>query len=124
MEDLWAHPPSAVGEVLERLNATSRRKLAYNTVMSVMAKLADKGYLTRRRQGRAFIYQPAENRRDFLRSRAADAAEVLLDDFNDLAVAGFVDSVRDRPALLEELRRLMTADDLGPGEADGAAPPP
>lgn len=112
MEDLWAHPPSVVGDVVGRLNHGKRRQLAYNTVMTVMAKLADKGYLLRHRTGRAFVYQPVQSRSDFVRSRAAEAARDLVDDFDELAVAGFIDSIRDRPAMLRELERLMSSDGL------------
>ena len=35
-----------------------RRKIAYTTVMTMMKILETKGYLKKRRQDRAFVYQP------------------------------------------------------------------
>lgn len=113
MEDLWVHGASPVGEVLSRLNGSTRRQLAYNTVMTVMTKLGDKGYLNRQRTGRPYVYEPVHNRDRFIRSRAAAAASDLLEDFNELAVAGFVDSVRSRPSLLRELERMLDEENHG-----------
>lgn len=109
MEDLWAHGASTVGDALARLNEMGR-KLAYNTVMSVMSRLAEKGYLSRRREGRAFVYEPTHDREGFIRERAASEARQLVDDFGEAAVAGFVDSVRADPSLLDELERLLRDD--------------
>lgn len=107
MEDLWDQGQSSVGEVLDRLNDEARRSLAYNTVMSTMARLADKGYLVRERSGRAYLYRPVADREGFSQLQAAAASNELLDDLGTAAVAGFVDSVRDRPELLDDLRRLI-----------------
>jgi predicted transcriptional regulator len=59
MARLWAHGAKSVGEVLEALNAEGKRPLAYTTVMTILVRLQDKGYLTREREGRHFRYAPA-----------------------------------------------------------------
>lgn len=51
---LWQRGPSTGREVLEALAA--QRKRAYTSVMSVLNIMADKGQVTRKPQGRAFIY--------------------------------------------------------------------
>jgi len=43
--------------VADRLNDGRKPKLAYTTVMTVMARLADKGILSRRREGRGYVYE-------------------------------------------------------------------
>lgn len=107
MEDVWDNGESSVGEVLERLNAAGRKKLAYNTVMSVMARLAEKGLLDRQRDGRAFRYRAAVSRLKFVRVQAAQAARDLFDEFGDVALAGFVDEVNDDPKLRQKLDKLL-----------------
>lgn len=107
MADVWRHGESSVGDVLERLNANQRKQLAYNTVMSVMARLAEKGLLERHREGRAYHYRPAVTKKDFVRHQAAQRADELLDEFGGAAVAGFVDRVREDDAMLAELRELL-----------------
>ncbi len=113
MEAVWNLGESSVQDVLEAINDQRRRPLAYNTVMSVMARLAqEKGLLLRRRVGRAFVYDAAVSKDGFATFQAGLMAGELLDDYGSAAVAGFVRSVHDRPELRRELERLM-------GETDG-----
>src|SRR5205807_8427342 len=51
--------PATVRQILERLNAVRSQPLAYTTVMTVMSRLADKGILTRRAEGRGYVYEAA-----------------------------------------------------------------
>lgn len=112
MKDLWKNGESSVGEVLERLNAGSTRSLAYSTVMSVMARLAEKGILRRERHGRAYRYEPVSDREGFLRAQASQAARELFTQYGDAAVAGLADELRDDPQLRERLDDLL-------GESEG-----
>ncbi|MDP8957433.1 MAG: BlaI/MecI/CopY family transcriptional regulator, partial [Actinomycetota bacterium] len=60
MRVLWkARRPLAVRDVLATLNEERSVPLAYTTVMTVMARLADKGILRRQRGGRSFLYKAA-----------------------------------------------------------------
>ena len=56
MERLWAAGPQTVGQVLDAVNANAARPLAYTTVMTILVRLFEKGYLTRQREGRLFRY--------------------------------------------------------------------
>lgn len=56
MGQLWAGGPQSVGEVLEALNAADDRHLAYTTVMTILVRLHEKGYVTREKEGRHFRY--------------------------------------------------------------------
>lgn len=59
MVQLWAKGDMSVGEVLEALNAEAGRALAYTTVMTILVRLLEKGYLSREKDGRHFRYAPA-----------------------------------------------------------------
>ena len=59
MEHLWRFGPSTVGETREALNSASALTLAYTTVMTILVRLHEKGYLTRAREGRHFRYSAA-----------------------------------------------------------------
>lgn len=59
MAQMWAHGAHSVGEVLEALNARAGRPLAYTTVMTILVRLHEKGYLSREKEGRHFRYTPA-----------------------------------------------------------------
>ncbi|MHB1927856.1 MAG: BlaI/MecI/CopY family transcriptional regulator [Acidimicrobiales bacterium] len=61
MDRLWAADrPLSVRDVLEDLQ--KERALAYTTVMTVMDNLHRKGWLTRQRERRAYLYRPTGSR--------------------------------------------------------------
>jgi predicted transcriptional regulator len=102
MRAMWAAcEPLSVRAVLERLNAGRVPALAYTTVMTVMARLAEKDILRRRLNGRGYVYEAA------LPDAAAIAVRNLVRDFGDAAVAGFVDEARADPRLRARLQRLL-----------------
>lgn len=93
----WVTP----GEVHDSL--TTDRPLAYNTVMTILVRLFDKGRLERQRDGRAYAYRPLQSREEY----AAQRMERLLEDTKDrpAALARFVESLG--PADRAQLRRLV-----------------
>lgn len=60
MRVLWTRGDSSVREVAEALEATY--PVAYNTVLTLLRILTDKGYVSPRQEGRAFIYTPLMSR--------------------------------------------------------------
>lgn len=56
MRRLWTDGPQTVAEVLGALNKGEFRPLAYTTVMTILVRLHDKGYLTRQKEGRHYRY--------------------------------------------------------------------
>lgn len=102
MRLVWSTPqPLSVRAVLLRLNEARTPPLAYTTVMTVMARLAEKEILRRKLNGRGYLYEAA------LRDAAAIAVRSLVRDFGDAAVAGFVDEARADPKLRARLERLL-----------------
>lgn len=66
MECIWEMGSASVRDIHECLLA--RRDIAYTTVMTVMSRLAEKGMLVRRQDGRAYIYTPVQTRDAFCTS--------------------------------------------------------
>jgi len=66
------------GRAVQRLVAQTR-PLAYTTIMTVLERLVRKSKLTRRKQGRTFVYAPSESRENLRRA----AVRELLDGFFD-----------------------------------------
>lgn len=62
MDVLWVRGSATVAEVSEAL--PKQLGLAYNTVLTTMRILEDKGYVrhTKAKEGRAFIYRPVVSR--------------------------------------------------------------
>lgn len=59
MVHLWGSGPSTVAETREALNSTASSPVAYTTVMTILVRLREKGYVTRAREGRHFRYTSA-----------------------------------------------------------------
>lgn len=59
MAHLWHVGPATVGEVLDALNMAGTRALAYTTIMTILFRLDEKGYVRRVREGRHFRYTAA-----------------------------------------------------------------
>jgi predicted transcriptional regulator len=88
MEEIWRRDEVTVRQVLEALNRGSKQR-AYTTVMTIMARLDEKGLLERRRQGRADIYKPRLSREQYLAARAEAQVDELVADYGDVALAHF-----------------------------------
>ena len=56
MKAVWKHAPVAVRDVQAEIRPA--RNLAYTTVMTIMDRLHQKGFLTRQLQGRTHMYSP------------------------------------------------------------------
>lgn len=106
MEQLWAaDAPLSVRDVHELLS--TRRKLAYTTVMTVLDRLTRKDMVRRSRRGRAYLYAP-EHGRDELTAELLN--EVLNDAGGDrtAALVHFAETVSpaEAGALRDALARL------------------
>lgn len=58
LHHVWDLGEATVADVRERI--LDDRDVAYTTVMTVLKKLAGKGYLTYHKEGRSYVYEPAE----------------------------------------------------------------
>ena len=57
MKAVWRKPPVTVRDVQDTIRPA--RNLAYTTVMTIMDRLHQKGFLTRKLQARTHMYSPA-----------------------------------------------------------------
>jgi BlaI family penicillinase repressor len=64
MKVVWAREPATVRDVYDQLRA--RRDVAYTTVLTMMKILEQKGYVTKERVDRAFVYRAARPRQQVL----------------------------------------------------------
>lgn len=59
MRELWQRGAQSVATVLEAINQGGERVLAYTTVMTILVRLHEKGFVTREREGRLYRYAAA-----------------------------------------------------------------
>src|SRR6202011_5376470 len=107
MEELWLQKEATVRSVMEALNKRTRKKRAYTTYMTIMARLHKKGVLDRRREGKTDFYAPRLPRDEFMPSRARAEVDELVDQYGEVALSHFARQVASLdPARRRALERL------------------
>jgi predicted transcriptional regulator len=107
LEALWQRPSEAsVRDLTDAFPGA-----AYTTLMTTLERLHRKGVLLRRKEGRAFLYRPAQTREQIESGIIARTIEPLLLNGSATPVLScFVDEVSRADArLLDELERLVRA---------------
>ena len=103
MDVLWESPaPLTVRQVGGRL---IDRDLAHTTVMTVLDRLAKKGFARRERDGRAWLYRAAASREAYVTELMLNALDQTGD--RSAALASFASRVTDTEA--QVLRRALEA---------------
>lgn len=105
MKVLWDLGPSPVQTVQERL--PDDRKLAYNTVQTMLNVLHRKGKVKREIQGRAFLYEPLVSRPQAARLAAADLVHRMFDGSAENLVLSLVETRQLTPETLARLRKML-----------------
>lgn len=107
MEIVWRSkkpiPVRSVTEIIQK-----RRKIAYTTVMTIMGRLVEKGFLKRTPSGKAYVYFPVYTKDKFLTRATRQIIKNFIASFGNAAIAHFVEEVdKLTPEKREELRKLL-----------------
>jgi BlaI family penicillinase repressor len=102
MKLVWQREDPTVRDIYEAL--LRRRKIAYTTVMTVMNTLETKGYLSKRRQDRAFIYRPTRPRNQVIGGMIREFIDRV---FNGSAEPLLVHLVKDRRIRDKDLQKIV-----------------
>lgn len=105
VELLWAQPSQTVNDVETRLRR--RREIAHTTVLTTLDRMYRKGYLTREKRGRAFVYTPRYSPKEFQRGMACEVLGALLRHSSESAISTFVDLVAKNPDSFHQLEALV-----------------
>lgn len=90
MEHIWKMKQASVREIVKKLN--KKKTVAYTTIMTVMARLNDKGILKRHLDKRgAYIYYPVQSKEFFLVAASRQVAKNFVKEFGEVGVAQFID---------------------------------
>lgn len=111
---LWDLGSASSRDVHERVGEP--KGLVYTTTAKVLDRLHDKGLVSRKKSGKAFVYQAKVARGVVEKARATEAVTKMLGDEPRPAMAALVSAVEAvDPKLLDELERLVTARRAGRG---------
>ncbi len=106
MSVLWQRGTATAGEVRDALDDTGV-DLAYNTVLTILRILQDKGHIDYEVEGRAHRYRPLVQRAEASRSAVRRLLDGLFDRSPELLLTHLVRDERLDRATLERLRDLV-----------------
>ena len=93
MDVLWNDCEMTIKEVQQALE--HEKLVNFNTVMTVMNRLVEKGMLYKRMAGRSSLYKPVLTRSAFLNSQSKHMTHELLDEFGSVVVNHMLDALDD-----------------------------
>ncbi len=98
MKVVWGRKAATVREVYEDLR--ERKTVAYTTVMTMMNILETKGHLAKRPEGRAYVYEPVQPRKEVVGGMVQDFVDRV---FDGAASSLVLSLIRERKLSKEEL---------------------
>jgi predicted transcriptional regulator len=105
MEVLWNKGSATVSDVLEGLK--TKPALAYSTVITTLRILEIKGYVSHKKEGRAFTYQPLVGRDEARQSAITHLLQRLFEGSPELLVTSLFEDRKISAAEMKRLRALI-----------------
>jgi predicted transcriptional regulator len=105
MHVVWELSGGTVRQVHERIN--QQRPLAYTTVMTTMKILEDKGHLTRRKEGRAYRYEPIRPKSQVISGMVDDFVGRVFEGSATPLILSLVKDKKIPKKDLEEIARII-----------------
>jgi predicted transcriptional regulator len=104
---LWDESPLPVREVRARLAAEAGRPLAHSSVVTMLNIMHRKGFVRRRKEGKAFLFSPKEQRERVTGRMAADLLSKVFDGSPSALVLNLLESTDVDAEELAQLRALI-----------------
>lgn len=104
MKVVWDLESATVRDVYEAL--LKRRKVAYTTVMTMMNILEGKGYLKKKQAERAYLYRPAQPKRQVIGAMVKDFVNRVFNGSAEPLLVHLVEEHGLSEKDLEEIARL------------------
>lgn len=105
MDILWQKGSATVSDVASAL--PRKLSLAYNTVLTTLRILERKGYVTHKKQGRAFVYSPAVDRTSARKRAVKHLVSRFFNNSPELLVLNLLENEKLDAAELERLKALI-----------------
>ena len=105
MDILWGKGTATVSDVVEAL--PKRLALAYNTVLTTLRILEQKGYVRHEKEGRAFVYYPVVNRSQACRSAVKYVVTRFFDNSPGLLLLNILEHDKIDTAELKRLKKMI-----------------
>ncbi len=117
MKILWARGESVVSELVAAIPACET--LAYNSVLTTIRILEQKGYVRHRQEGRAFVYSPCVEEHEASRSEIRHMMHRFFGNSRERLLISLLGDEEIDPAELERLKAAIAQaapDPAAPGQ--------
>ncbi len=105
---LWKDSPLPVREVRARLEEQAQRILTHSSVITMLNIMVRKGYLRRRKQGKAFLFTPKVKKESVAGGIMGDLLSRVFDGSPSDMVLNLIETADLDADELAELRRLIS----------------
>ncbi|MGE1103547.1 BlaI/MecI/CopY family transcriptional regulator [Peribacillus simplex] len=106
MEYLWDKDEQSIKSVQKSLELD--KPINFNTVMTVMNRLVEKGILEKRSEGRLSLFRPVQSKAEFLEEQSKKLTENLLNEFGGAVISHMLDAMQDADqGLIEKLEQKI-----------------
>jgi predicted transcriptional regulator len=105
---LWDTSPLPVREVRARLEERAHRALSHSSVITMLNIMVRKGYLRRRKEGKAFFFTPKVERKRVAGRLMGDLLSRVFDGSPPAMVLNLIETADLDADEVDELRRLIS----------------
>lgn len=110
---LWDRGEATVRDLADSMNADAKSRgddeLAYTTVLSLLQVMEQKGLVTHRRVGKAYVYVPRAERQSTIRRMARSFLERVFDGAVDEYLVHALESKRLSANELDQLESMLAS---------------
>lgn len=110
MEIIWHRKgANSVKDVTEVLS--KRRQIAYTTVMTIMARLANKGVLIKHLSGTSYLYKPKVSKEQFMAKAVHGIFSLAVSSLGEEVLAHFIKEIQKiNPKKRQQLLKILGED--------------
>ncbi|MBO9665391.1 MAG: BlaI/MecI/CopY family transcriptional regulator [Bdellovibrio sp.] len=105
MKILWETAPLKVADILE--NISRKPKPAYTSVLTLIQSMEKKGYIQHIKDGKAFLYSPVLQQRNFITTEVKRIAKRLFDSTPGALILNLVKQEQLSADEIAELKKLL-----------------
>ncbi|MEM6776050.1 MAG: BlaI/MecI/CopY family transcriptional regulator [Planctomycetota bacterium] len=105
---LWAQSPLPVREVRSRLGEEAGRPLAHSTVVTMLNIMHRKGFVRRRKHGKAFLFSAKDERQNVVGRMMGDLVSKAFDGSPTALVLNLLETNDLDAEELSELRKMIS----------------
>lgn len=105
MRIVWDREPCTVNEVVEQL--PSVEPLAYSTVLTTMRILEEKGYITHKKSGRAFVYSSISDPQEVRTNALQHVVDKFFNNSRAMLLANVIEDGDLSQKELNDIKKLL-----------------